>query len=341
MHLLGLVKSVDHVCARYRLAAYRPLLAPAGCHLDLYPWPKSWLMRWWLPRPVHDADVVIVQRRLLSALDLGNLRRAARRLIFDFDDAIFWHNSYAPAGLASATRQRGFARMAQAADLVVAGNDFLAENAAAVVGPDKIRVLPSCVNPALYSLADHHRVGGEVRLVWIGSASTLQGLKLSEPLWDEIGRCCPGVSLRLICDRSVALGRLPVAFRNWATATETGDLADADIGISWLPDDPWSWGKCGLKVLQYMAAGLPVVANAVGVQADLVRHGETGYLVKTPDEWCAAIARLAADPELRRRFGQEGRRAVEARYSVSRGVAGWTAILEELAGLPARVEVPV
>ena len=74
--------------------------------------------------------------------------------------------------------------------------------------------------------------------------------------------------------------------------------------MSWLPDDLWSRGKCGLKVLQYQAAGLPVVANPVGCQAEMIRPGENGFLATTPDEWVDAVRQLAGDPELRRRMGR-------------------------------------
>ena len=107
-------------------------------------------------------------------------------------------------------------------------------------------------------------------------------------------------------------------------------MAAADVGISWVPDDLWSRGKCGLKVLQYMAAGLPVVANPVGVQADLVRHGETGFLARTPAEWVEALRRLGADPELRCRLGAAGRRRVEAEFSVEAGAARWLTLLHGL-----------
>jgi glycosyltransferase involved in cell wall biosynthesis len=97
-----------------------------------------------------------------------------------------------------------------------------------------------------------------------------------------------------------------------------------------VPDDPWSRGKCGLKILQYQAAGLPVVANPVGVQAEMVRDGVTGLTATTTDEWVAAVARLAADGELRRRLGATGRRQVEERYSVAAGARAWQAALERL-----------
>ena len=98
-----------------------------------------------------------------------------------------------------------------------------------------------------------------------------------------------------------------------------------------MPDDPWSRGKCGLKVLQYQAAGLPVVANPVGVQTEFVRDGQTGFLATTTEEWVSAIRQLAGDAETRRRLGAAGRRQVEAGYSVAAGAAKWVAALGRLA----------
>ena len=113
-------------------------------------------------------------------------------------------------------------------------------------------------------------------LVWVGSSSTIKGLEQIAPVLNRLGKEVPSLQLKVVCDRCIELENLGVVFRPWSEATEADEIATADVGVSWLPDDAWSRGKCGLKVLQYMAAGLPVVANPVGVQADLVRHGETG-----------------------------------------------------------------
>jgi glycosyltransferase involved in cell wall biosynthesis len=149
-------------------------------------------------------------------------------------------------------------------------------------------------------------------------------------LLDHVGGTNPGVRLKLVCDRFASFGRLPVESCVWQEATEADDIAAADIGISWLPDDDWSRGKCGLKVLQYMAAGLPVVANAVGVQADMVRHGETGFLATTACEWEEAVRKLAENPELRRRMGTAGRLRVERDFGVTRGARRWYELLTAL-----------
>lgn len=330
MHLTALVESTGHVCCRYRVAAFGPFLERAGHRLEVRPWPRrgwDWLR---LRRALRHADVVVLQRKLPPAWQRWLLRRAARRLVFDFDDAVFLRDSYSPKGLHSPARRRRFAALVRAADAVAAGNAFLAEQAARQTGAGKVHVIPTCVNPAAYPLAEHTRAGAGVELVWVGSASTLRGLEAVRPLLEGLGRAQPGLRLKLVCDRFLELRHLPVIRCPWTETGEAAEIAAADVGISWVPDDLWSRGKCGLKVLQYMAAGLPVVANPVGVQAELVRHGETGLLARTPVEWAEAVARLAGDPGLRRRLGRAGRRRVEEGYSVAAGAARWVGLLGRL-----------
>jgi hypothetical protein len=329
VHLAALVESTEHVCCRYRLAAYRPFFEQAGHSLELQPRPRGWWLRRTIGRDVHKFDAVILQRRLLPLWQLQALRRQAKLLLFDFDDAIFVRDSYATKGTDSAGRLQRFVAVAQAADMLIAGNSFLAEHGARHAGGQRLAVIPTCVDPARYPLARHERGGRGAQLVWIGSSSTLRGLERKRSLLDMIGQAC-GVSLKIICDRFLRLRHLPVQACRWSETCEAGELAAADIGISWLPDDSWSRGKCALKVLQYMAAGLPVVANPVGVQAGLVRHGETGFLAETPDEWIEAIGTLARDPGLRRQMGLAGRQRIEDEFSVRQGAAKLVALLERL-----------
>lgn len=323
MRLIALVDSPTHVCCRYRLAAFRPFLEAAGHSLEFIAWPRNWLARLTIGRALRGANVVILQRRLLPAYQLALVRRAARHLIFDFDDAVFLRDSYARGGIHSPRRLRRFADVVHAADAVVSGNRFLDAQAGRWAGSDRRIIIPTCVDPSRYPLARHDGA----RLVWVGSSSTLQGLEAIGPLLEGIGQHVPGVRLKLICDRFLTLRHLPVEPCPWVEATQAAELAEADIGISWVPNDDWSRGKCGLKVLQYMAAGLPVIANRVGVQAEFVTHGESGFLADTPEEWQTAVSRLTRDPELRRRMGQAGRKRVEAEFSVRHGAALWLDLL--------------
>ncbi len=327
MKLAALVEAPNHVCCRYRLAAFRPHLETAGHFLDLVPFPHSFWGRFRLG-PSLAGQAVVVQRRLLPGWALARLRHHAQPLLFDIDDAVYLRDSHHPRGLNDPRRLRRFARQCRTADAVIAGNSFLADEARRQ-GARTTVVIPTCVEPAIYPLAPHHRQG-DIHLAWIGTTSTLKGLRHIAPILNHVGRRCPAARLRLICDSFLRLDHMPVDEVRWTEAGEARELASADVGIAWVPDDDWSRGKCGLKVLQYMAAGLPVIANPVGVHVDMVRHGENGFLVRTPEDWAVAVERLASDPALRRHMGERGRRRVERDFSVSAGAARWREVLDGL-----------
>jgi glycosyltransferase involved in cell wall biosynthesis len=279
-------------------------------------------------RDLRKADGVILQRKLLPSVQLALLRHYAQRLIFDFDDAVWLRDSYSAKGSVSRRRSRRFARTVRAADAIVAGNAFLAERAAQLSSPRKVHLIPTCVDLDRYPVAEHRRVAN-LRLVWIGSSSTLQGLERIRTLLDAIGQAVPGTRLKLICDRFIGFAHMPVEPIPWCEATETKDIATADIGISWVPDDDWSRGKCGLKILQYQAAGLPVIANPVGVHPELIHDGVTGYCANSPEQWIAAVQAMI-DPVVRMTLGHAARQQVVSRFSVMRGGEQWADLLHKM-----------
>jgi len=329
MKVLALVERVEHVCTRYRLEAFRPILRQAGYELDYELFPQSWLARRRLGRVLADADAVVVQRKLPDAALCSTLRRHARTLIFDFDDAVWLRDSYSAKGLESDKLNRRFQRFVAVCDLVIAGNAYLADHARRFAEA-RVEVIPTCVDPAHYTPADHAAVNKECRLVWIGSASTLQGLDRFRNVLEQLGLGVPGLKLRLVCDRFLEFRNLQVENVSWTAATEAESLRTSDIGISWIPDDAWSRGKCGLKILQYQAAGLPVVTNPVGVHPELVKANRSGILATEAQEWIEAVRLLTAYPTTRRTYGAEGRGQVERSYSVQAGALRWIECLHRL-----------
>ena len=195
-------------------------------------------------------------------------------------------------------------------------------------------MIPTCVDPALYpeatSLPAGREEAGCCDLVWIGSSSTLQGLEQQQPLWDRLAREIPGLRMRVICDKFPGFKSLRVVPVPWSQVWEAQDLAAGHIGVSWLPDDRWSQGKCGLKVLQYQAARLPVVANPVGMHAEFIEPGLTGFLPRTGDQWVEAVRTLAADEQLRGRMGRTARERVQSGYSV----AAWAEVFVASVAVP-------
>ena len=330
MRVVALVEAVDHVCCRYRIAAFREPFAAAGHELQIQTLPRTTFGRLRIGQDLAHADAVIVQRKLLPRWAITLLRRRVRRLIFDFDDAIWLRDSYSPNGLDDPKRARRFRAMVAASDVVVAGNDFLADEAAKFAAGERVVVIPTCVDVARYPLYRKAPKEG-LQLVWIGSQSTLQGMERFAATLSAIGGAVPGTRLKLICDRFLKIPGLAVDECHWSEETEGQEIAAADVGVTWIPDDLWSRGKCGLKLLQYQAAGLPVVANPVGVHTSMIDDGKTGYLASSTEEWLAAIRRLATDPLLSQRMGFAGRRQVEEKYSVAAGARSWLSLLERAA----------
>jgi glycosyltransferase involved in cell wall biosynthesis len=322
MRLLALVDSPNHVCCRYRIRAFEPALRKAGWSLCCQALKHGFLARAVQLTQASHYDAVILQRKLLPSWEFTILREHARHLVFDFDDAVLFRDSYDRRGPYSTRRERQFALTVRSADAVIAGNDFLADCALRAGTPaERVRLIPTCIDPALYqdpgpSRSRDDRAPGQIDLVWIGSASTLQGLEQAQPLWDRLGREIPGLRLRVICDRFPRLEAIKVIPVPWSQQWESRDLAAGQIGISWLPNDPWSWGKCGLKVLQYQAAGLPVVANPVGMHVELIEPGATGFLPSTDDEWVDSVRTLVGDDSLRRQMGILARQRVAAGFSI-------------------------
>jgi hypothetical protein len=341
MKVLALIESADHVCFRYRLNALAWAMAERGLYLEAMPLAKRLFPRLGQLAAAAQADLVILQRRLLPRWQLRLLRRLCRRLVYDVDDAMFRRDSFSPRGNLSSMRLGRFRTIVRAADAVLAGNDYLRQYAAAFTDPQRVYLVPTCVEPGWYRPALHARTGPMVRLAWIGQRAVLPSLACAGEQLAAAAAELPGLQLRLICD--VAPAHLPVrvVLRPWSSATEADDLAESDIGISWLVDDLWSLGKCGLKVLQYMAAGLPVVANPVGIHRCFVVDGLTGFLAETPAEWARAITRLAADPALRNRMGAAARQRVTDEYSVQQWGPRLAAVLEAVAhGQPGSVGMP-
>jgi len=328
--IFALIQGPDDVCYRYRLAAFAEGFARRGWELVAQPLAPFGWQRWRQFQHARAFDMVILQRKLLGWFERMLLRRAAKCLVYDLDDALFFRDSNSRRPAHEPSRLRKFRATVRMSDLVLVGNHFLEETAAQEIPLGKIRVVPTCVDPRLYPPRQHTEPSATV--VWIGSHSTLPSLNAVVPGLQQLATENPDFRLRILCDVFPQWEGVPREDRPWSSATEIHDLTTADIGLSWLPEHPWSLGKCGLKVLQYMAAGLPVVGNPFGIHRELIHDGETGFLVQTPAELARAVQRLAADPALRQRLGDAGRDWVRRCYSVSAWTEPLLEMLEQVRG---------
>jgi glycosyltransferase involved in cell wall biosynthesis len=326
--ILVITTNLNQASFRLRIDALRPLLAQRGFDLDVKVRPRNVLARFNLLRSARDYHAVLLQRKLIDPIDARILRRYARKIFYDLDDAVMFHNHEVGAF----SRWRTDRRMDATADIVdhvVAGNDYLAS-----IFHQRgrtVSVVPTVVDPNHYRLKDHVDVT-PVSLVWIGSSSTLP--YLAERM-DALAEANKRIPLKLIViadkmldadDADVAEG-MPMLLVPWSVQGEADALVRGDIGIAPTPDDRWTRGKCGFKLLQYMAAGLPAIASPVGANAEIVKHEETGLLAGTHQEWVEGIFRLANDVTLRRHMGDAGRERVEREYSLGRAADAWAELL--------------
>ena len=329
MEIFAIVEGVDHVCTRYRLSAFQNALANAGFDLKLSPWPSSLWSRLKLIRSLA-GKTVIIQRKLIASSLVWLLRKTASKIVFDFDDAVFLRDSYSSKGIDDPGRLRRFRAICNASDAIVAGNGFLAQNARLASAKATIATIPTCVETNAYPLKQQHPANNTFDLVWIGSSSTLNSLKLIEPCLEAIGEAYPQVQLKIICDRFPVFKKLRTLECPWTAREEIQHISQADAGICHMPDDRWSEGKCGLKLLQYMAAGLPSIANPVGVHKEIIIHGKTGFLADTKDQWLNALDTLLKNSELQREMGLNARWRAEQSYSVQANQNAWIHLLQNV-----------
>ena len=251
---------------------------------------------------LSDFDLVWIQKGIFPGLTASlECQIAARRpIIFDFDDAIWLPRHGGNPILRFLHRESTVQKILRRAAAVIAGNNFLADYARQFSG--NVTVIPSAVELARYRRGTGTAVG------WIGSRSTLPYLRSLAPVFQQLG----------ITPRVIAAGTpdFPADFRPWQMETEVAELAQLGIGVAPLPDNPWERGKCAVKILQYMACGLPVVATPVGVQRELVRDGITGFHATTPAEWRDRLQQLLNDDALRQRLGNAGREVVAQSYDL-------------------------
>lgn len=307
--ILFISKGEDSASTRYRALQYFPLLESAGfsaAHATAAGGGRAYLRAL---RLASRADIVVVLRKTFPAPLMALLRKVSRRLVFDFDDAIFCNTDGSP----STTRMQRFAAMASTCDHVFAGNGFLAATARRFT--QKFSVVPTCVDAVKYADSFGKPIGN-VDLVWIGSSSTRKYLAEALPALRLAATRVPTLRLKIVADFDLPDAGLPTLAVPWNATTEAEALGSSHIGIAPMWDDDWSCGKCALKVLQYMASGLPVVSSAAGANAEIVRPGINGFLAADAGAWGEHIAALAVDESLRFRLGQAGRQEVVAGYSI-------------------------
>ncbi len=285
----GRKKKQTNIIHRY----FSRLLRVMNCHKYDFLWIEKELFPW-LPSWVEE---------FLAAVGI--------KYIVDYDDAVFHRYDMLENNLLKKILGQKIDRIMQGAALVIAGNDYLAKRAV-MAGAKRVERIPTVIDLDRYSIDNLHQ-NKTFSIGWIGSPATAQYLYHVKPALMELCRnnkaCLVTIGAGTLHMKDVPMKDYP-----WSEETEAGCIRNFDVGIMPLPDEPWTLGKCGYKLIQYMACGKPVVASAVGANIKIIDHGKNGFLVESEKEWVKALTMLSEDKELRQKMGRHGRKKVETNY---------------------------
>jgi glycosyltransferase involved in cell wall biosynthesis len=342
----------DAASTRQRILQYVPALRSAGMEVSFHPllgndyvrslaldtpvsWPriaKAYLNRFMQLLRGPECDLIWIYAEAFPFLPASLERlvlRSGKPVVYDFDDAFFVTYDQHPSPWVRRILAGKLEPLIAGAAAICCGNEYLREYALRL-NPRSLW-LPTTVDTTLYRPMPKPS-GGECLIGWIGSPST----------WEDVRPMLPAIAMACRDHRArfhvVGAGSKAQAdwfegmkLVDWSEASEVSEVQKMDIGIMPLRDLPFQRGKCGYKLIQYMACGLPVVAAPVGVNSDLVEEGKNGFLATSQEEWAGALSRLIGSSSLRSEFGLAGRRKVEENYSLAAHAPRLVALFSSLA----------
>lgn len=327
MKVAFLIHSLEVSSCRYRVLQYLPYLKEQGVDGSIHFYKRKWKDKLNFYNTLGQYDIFYILRKLFSPFEFWYIHQMAKKIIYDFDDALMYRSSGSKNPY-SLSRRVKFAYMMKRVDHVIAGNQFL--RAEVLPYNPHVTVIPTGIDLSRYSLKKHFSKVGPITIGWIGSSSTLKYLKTLMPILENIYKKCPDIQLKIVCDKFLDDFVIPLIKKRWSPDEEEMDLRSFDIGLMPLYNDLWSQGKCGLKILQYFSVGVPVVCTPVGINRDIVEDGESGFWAQNGEEWEKRLLKLIEEEGLRREMGLKGRKTVERDYSLDMNAPRLCSVLKEV-----------
>lgn len=323
---------------RYRLEQWEEFLNKEGIRIDYYTFTDHKLLKL-MPQPgqtvgkivgmgkaffrrfgqlftLKNYDVILIYRAAAAAGPAffeRLIKLTGKPIIYDFDDAIFLthtHESNKLFGWAKFAKKTN--SICRLSDTVTVGNEWLADFARR--HNPNVKIIPSSVDTKIYT-PKPKRNNEKIVVGWTGSSTSQTHLEKFVPLLREISQKLP-IEIHIHSDRSPELEDVPFVWHKWSPETEVEIISKFDIGIMPMPDDKWSLGKCSMKALLYMSLAVPTVCSDIGMNRQVIKHGENGFLAKTDDEWFNAIQTLVNNRDMREKMGDKSRETVVEKYSM-------------------------
>ncbi|WP_339026174.1 glycosyltransferase family 4 protein [Leclercia pneumoniae] len=282
---------------------------------------KSSVLKYYLNRLIFilfnlkKYDVIFIEKELfpyLPGLFEKLISIANIPYIVDYDDAIFHNYDLTSSKLKKFFLKNKLKPLLSKAACTTVGNSYL-ETLAIQNGAKKVIKIPTVINIERYYKEPVTNFD-EITIGWIGSPSTTKYLKL---IWPALEKIKKHENIKLITIGADNIDYCPIPLKQypWTLDTECEILKNISIGVMPLEDGPWEKGKCGYKLIQYMASSKPVIASNVGFNTEVVTP-DVGYLAETQQQWVDAINNFLNNPELMLSMGINARRRVEQHYTI-------------------------
>ncbi len=297
--------------SRLRIFQHLDALKAAGITVVVMLQPKRGESWGELLRKARTVDAVLWQKVLMSQWNVLRLRRAAKRLFFDLDDAV-WMGKKNHVPYRSGKQARRFGFLMHFLDGAICGSPYLEQKVQSSAPKQKTRLIPTSVPK--FPSRNHRETGNTPVVVWVGMGANVAQVEAMEAELLAAHTEHPFL-LRIVSNRPPLFRQFTSwEFIEWSEKSEYDAIVSADLGIMPLADDGFTRGKCAYKALQYMACGLPVVASDVGVNSEWIEATGSGLVVK-PGGWASALVQLLSDPALRTKMGESGWKTVQERFT--------------------------
>lgn len=295
----------------------------------------SWKRRQHDSMKASSYDIIFVQREAFMTPSIRferNFAHSGAKLIFDFDDAI-WKLDISDGNkmfkwLKDPSKTP---KIIGIAHHVIAGNVYLGEYAKQY--NQNVTVIPTTIDTDYHRRKHPYIEKDKICIGWTGSLTTIKHFRLAENVLQRLkNKYGDKIYFKVVGEGNYTNESLGIKGTPWSRFTEISGLEEMDIGIMPLENDEWSKGKCGFKGLQYMAMEIPAVLADVGVNTEIIQHGENGFIAKTDEDWFNLLSQLIESYELRKKLGAAGRKTIEEKYSMNSQKEKYLEVLKGVLG---------
>ncbi|MBN1397043.1 MAG: glycosyltransferase family 4 protein [Bacteroidetes bacterium] len=303
----------------------------SGEHFSFVSIIKSYLMRIKQYMQQNQYDLLWIQQEVFPWVPYvleSILMKSSIPYVVDYDDATFHRYDRHSSLLVKYVLGQKIDQVMHRASLVIAGNKYIADRAQKARSK-RIEIIPTVVDLNRYQRVDELPRTDIFTIGWIGSPSTVQYLK---DIHSSLRAFCQNkrVKVAVIGADNLKMDGVPIECKPWSEETEVEEIQKFNVGIMPLKDTPWEHGKCGFKLIQYMACARAAIGTPVGVNEEIITHGVDGFYARTPEEWINSLTILMNNKALCQQMGKMGRKKVEDKYCIQKTAPVLAKLLTEL-----------